>query len=254
MTPSVRRFLPVSRLALAALLAAVSACAGDPGSDGSAGAPAAGSTDAPATGEEAPRSAATRIDISDLGHTVGDFNAPIRVVEFSDFGCPHCRDFHLNSYPTVHEDFVEEGLVQWKYIPYVLGTFPNSVQAARAGECAIAQRSFPAMRDRLFQEQAEWMASEDPVELFVRYAEEEGLDGEELATCIEEGARDELVQRNIDVGRQIQVRGTPTFIIDGNHVQGNRPAEFFRQVFSALLNPDSARAAQEANPPAGGGA
>jgi len=220
------------------LLLALAACGGGEGTDagGSRAGAQAGSQD-----DEAP----LRFNVTGRGHNAGSPDAPIRVVEFSDFACPHCREFHLRSYPTIHEEFVETGTVLWKYIPYVLGSFPNSVEAARAGECAIEQEAFPPLRDRLFAEQPDWVQADDPRELFIGYAGEEGLDVEQFNSCLEEGRRDDEVQQNIELGRQVGIRGTPTFMVNGNVIQGNRPPEVFRDVFGMLL--DEAEGGAEAD-------
>lgn len=216
------------------ILLVVTACGG-----GSAGDPGAGTEQGGSSGAQ-DAEAPLRFNVTGRGYNEGDPDAPIRVVEFSDFACPHCREFHLESYPTVREEFVESGTVLWKYIPFVLGIFPNSVEAARAGECAIEQDAFPPLRDRLFQEQPAWLEAENPREMFVGYAGEEGLDVERFASCLEEGRRDEEVQRNIELGRQIGIRGTPTFMINGVTIQGNRPPEVFRDVFNQLMEEDGA--------------
>lgn len=218
------------RATVSLVLLAFAACGGGSGGD-SSGSAADGSAAAGSGDGEAP----LRFNVTGRGHNAGSQEAPIRVVEFSDFACPHCREFHLRSYPTVHEEFVETGTVLWKYIPYVLGVFPNSVEAARAGECAIEQEAFPPMRDRLFAEQSSWVEADDPRELFVGYAREEGLDVERFTSCLEEGRRDDEVQQNIELGRQVGIRGTPTFMVDGNVIQGNRPPEVFRDVFGRIL-------------------
>lgn len=176
-----------------------------------------------------------RIDVSDLGYTTGSPDAPIQVIEFSDFGCGYCRKFHLETYPTLHEEYVETGKVAWKYIPFVLGQFPNGVEAALAGECAIAQGGFPAFRDRLFEDQGPWREAGEPLDVFVRLAREEGLDADRLRTCYEEGHPEERVRQNIRVGRQVGVRGTPTFLVAGHPLQGALPLEVFREIFDGIL-------------------
>lgn len=229
----------------------ITACGG--GSAGDSGAAAGGSEPGASTsgqGEEAP----LRFNVTGRGYNEGDPGAPIRVVEFSDFACPHCREFHLRSYPTVHEEFIDAGTVLWKYIPFVLGVFPNSVEAARAGECAIEQDAFPPLRDRLFQEQSAWIEAENPRDMFIGYADEEGLDVQRFTSCLEEGRRDEEVQQNIELGRQIGIRGTPTFMINGVTVQGNRPPEVFRDIFGEMLGETGDSATGPSTDPGGGDA
>ncbi|MDX1566604.1 MAG: thioredoxin domain-containing protein [Longimicrobiales bacterium] len=235
---SSRRECAVPRRGVGALLTAlvliVAGCGGS-GSDGGSGASGgatSGEGSAPAQGQE---EAPLRFNITDLGYNEGDPDAPIRVAEFSDFGCPHCREFHLRSYPTVHDEWVETGMVLWKYVPFVLGTFPNSLEAARAGECAIEQDAFPRMRDRIFDEQPSWLEADNARELFIQYAEDEGLDVERFTSCLEEGRRDTALQQNIEVGQQIGIRGTPTFMIEGVPVQGNRSPEVFSDLFRQML-------------------
>ena len=232
---------------LTALLLVVGGCGGSGGDGGSgaSGGETSGGGSAPAQSQE---EAPLRFNITDLGYNEGDPEAPIRVAEFSDFACPHCREFHLRSYSTVHDEWVETGMVLWKYVPFVLGTFPNSLEAARAGECAIEQNAFPRMRDRIFEEQPNWLEADNARELFIQYAEDEGLDVERFKSCLEEGRRDTQLQQNIEVGQQIGIRGTPTFMIEGVPVQGNRPPEVFSDLFRQMLEE------RGMEPPGGAGA
>src|SRR5690606_28569884 len=73
------------------------------------------------------------IDVGELGYAAGPADAPLTVVEFSDFGCPYCARFALESYPQLEREFVEGGMVRWVYVPFVMGNFPNGDLAARAG-------------------------------------------------------------------------------------------------------------------------
>ncbi len=196
---------------------------------------------ASATAQEAPRAAPASPDdsgtlnVTDLGFNRGAPDAPIRVIEFSDFGCGYCKKFHLETFPTLAEEYIETGKVAWKYIPFVLGMFPNAVQAAMAGECAGRQDSFGAYRDRLFEDQGEWKKSSRPYELFKEYAAEEGLDAERFARCVDERIPSERVRANIEAGRKVGVRGTPMFVINGFPVQGALPVDVFREIFSRVL-------------------
>lgn len=176
------------------------------------------------------------VNLTDLGFTRGAADAPIRVVEFSDFGCGYCRKFHAETYPALEEEYIETGKVAWKYIPFVLGMFPNAVEAAMAGECAGAQDRFAVMRDRLFRDQGEWRKASDPYELFKRFAREEGLDQDRFARCVDERRPSERVRANIQAGRDVGVRGTPMFLVQGYPLQGALPLSVFRDVFDRVLD------------------
>jgi len=201
------------------------------GAGGGVARPAPDTTPPPDAGEGASQT----VDVRMLGFNRGDPEAPIRVIEFSDFGCGYCRKFHLETFPTLEEEFIETGKVIWKYVPFVLGMFPNSMEAATAGECAGEQGRFAALRDRLFQDQPEWRKAEEPYGLFARYAEEEGLDVERFRACVEEGWVTGRVRRSVRAGHRIGVRGTPTFIVEGFPLQGALPTPVFREIFGRLL-------------------
>lgn len=200
---------------------------------------------APGTTEVGPGSAAggsgtarsQGIDVGGMGYTTGSDAAPIRVIEFSDFGCGYCRRFHLNVYPTLREEYVDAGHVQWKYIPFVLGIFPNGREAAVAGECVIRHGpdSFPGFRDRLFEDQGAWRDADDPTDVFVEVATSQGVDPEPLRQCIREEAVMDRVQANNAAGRELGIRGTPSFMVNGFPLHGAQPLEIFRTLFDDML-------------------
>lgn len=207
---------------------------GSAGPSASTGGASDASPSAPSPGSEA---GSRGVDLSQLGYDFGDPDAPVQIVEFSDFGCGYCRQFHLETYPTLHEEYVETGKVHWKYVPYILGMFgPNAVDAALAGECAGEQDRFVAIRERLFQSQSEWKGADDPRAHFRLYAREEGLDVGRYDSCMEQMRPQERVVASSRLGQQLGIRGTPTFFILGNSViPGALPLETFRLVLDQVL-------------------
>ena len=189
--------------------------------------------------EPPPQEARQVIDIRTIGYNSGSMDAPIRVVEFSDFGCDQCQKFHEETYSTLHEEFIESGLVRWKYVPFVIGTFRHSEEAGLAGECAGEQGLFSEMRDRLFESQAEWKGSDDVMSDLVRYGRELGLDIDTFQECIGAERPQSRLSTGLQAARALGVRGTPTFFINGRAVQGALPIELFRDLFEAeLRKPD----------------
>lgn len=176
------------------------------------------------------------IPLGALGHTEGSPTAPIQVVEFSDFGCGYCRQFHGEVWPELEEAYVETGKVEWKYVPMVLGIFgANAEEAALAGDCAIQQDRFPPVRDRLFEEQSRWKGAEEPTEVFRSIVREEGLDVDRWETCVEgERSRVRVASGN-RLAREFGLRGTPTFFILGEGmIPGSIPVELFRSVLDEI--------------------
>jgi protein-disulfide isomerase len=179
---------------------------------------------------------ASRLTLDQLGWDEGEVDAPVRVVEFSDFGCGYCRTFHLETYPTLMEEYVATGKVLWKYVPMVLGNFgPNATAAALAAECAGEQGYFPAARDSLFATQGEWKQASDPADLFRRIAGNVGADLERWDRCLEEGWQENRVVSGTTLSREVGARGTPTFFIVGYPpIPGAIPLELFQEVLDTV--------------------
>jgi protein-disulfide isomerase len=171
------------------------------------------------------------------GHVRGAADAPVTVIEFGDFGCPYCARFALETYPTLHREYVETGKVRWLYVPFVMGTFPNGEEATRAAECATEQGedAFWAMRDLLYRRQDEWKRTDDPETVLGRYAADVGIDTERFSSCYRENRSRLRVMAGNALAAQNGVRGTPTFFINGIRVQGALPLDRFRMVLDAML-------------------
>jgi protein-disulfide isomerase len=191
----------------------------------SAGAPSAG---APSAGGS--------LDPDELGFDSGDEDAPIQIVEFSDFGCGYCARFHNEVFPTLEREYIASGKVVWKYVPMVLGIFgANAELAAEVGECAGEQDRFAAMRDRLFADQAAWKRAGDARGVFDEFARREGLDEDRFAACLDDGQREARVAAGTRLSRQAGVRGTPTFFVVGyGSIPGMLPLEVFRELLDTV--------------------
>jgi protein-disulfide isomerase len=167
-------------------------------------------------------------DVTGLGWVTGLDDAPVTVIEFSDFGCPYCAQFALDSYPVLHTEFVLAGQVRWIYVPFVIGRFPNAEGAAIAGECAGEQGRFWQMHDILFQNQARWRREGPSDELFYQFADSVGVDGPRFQECFRENRPGERIERHNALARQVGVRGTPSFLVNGRPVEGALPTAQFR--------------------------
>jgi protein-disulfide isomerase len=221
---------------------ALAACAKGPGSD-------ATRTDStsqellssvPANEQVPPGIAAPRpakLDIAVLGFDRGSHEAPVRVIEMSDYGCGYCRKFHEETWPVLREQFVDAGKIEWKFLPFVSGMFKNSKHATRAAECVMEQgpNLFEAMNSRVWEDQREWKGSGDPDAVLRSLAAQSGADLDRYDSCLSEGRRDERVSAATSFANQVGVRGTPTFFVVGYPpLQGALPTEAFQQVLSMV--------------------
>ncbi len=183
------------------------------------------------TGEvaAAPRATPGWMELKDVGHTLGEEDAPVTVVEFSDYGCAYCSGFTQQTFPELYAEFIREGRVRWVHVPFVLGKFANSDRATLAAYCAGEQGegTFWAVHMALFRRQSEWRSG-DPLPVFRRYVEEAGGDGEGFAACYREGGPREALTRADRIAAAAGVAATPTFFVDGRRLEGAAPLEQFR--------------------------
>jgi len=180
------------------------------------------------------RPPAQEIPLEELGFDFGSDDAPISVVEFSDYGCGYCRRFHAETFPTLMKGHIETGTVRWKYVTYLSGSFANSPAAAFVAECAGEQGRFASVSYRLFERQRDWSRLRDPFPVFAEIAREAGVDPDELRACIEEQRPRARLRSGIVAGRRLGVRGTPHFVVDGVPVMGARPLEWWTRFFTAI--------------------
>ncbi len=185
-----------------------------------------------------------RVDLDTLGFDFGDEDAPVQVLEFSDFGCGYCQQFHMETFPTLREEYVETGKVRWKYVPMLLGIFPNAIEAAQVGECVGKQGLFLEVSDALFERQSEWKgAGSDPMPVLLDIVEQAGGDRAETEACVAEDRHASRIASGTAFFANSGGRGTPTFFIAGmgQPIPGAVPLDLFREVldtvYAALTRP-----------------
>jgi protein-disulfide isomerase len=180
---------------------------------------------------------AAEIDLAQLGFDHGRSEAIVKVVELSDFGCGFCKRFHDETFPTLREEFIETGKVEWKFLPYVTGMFANSLAVTTAAECVMEQDAvaYETLTRRMWAEQSTWKGSDQPAPLLRSWASELGVDVPRYDACLVQERRLARVTAATALARQIGVRGTPTFIIIGYPpLQGALPLEVFQQILTAV--------------------
>ena len=177
---------------------------------------------------------AQEFSLNEIGFDFGSDDAPIAVVEFSDYGCGYCRRFHTGIFPTISEEYIETGKVRWKYVTYVSGMFANGMAAAYAAECAGEHDLFPPMSKLLYERQADWKSLGDPMPVFEELAREVGVDASDFQACVAEERHRPRLRSGILSGARLGVRGTPSFLVNGVPLVGAQPIEWWRDAFTAI--------------------
>lgn len=167
----------------------------------------------------------------------GDPEAPLVVVEVSDFQCPFCARHAIETQPSLNERYVDTGQIMWVFKNFPLAIHPQAPAAATAAECAGEQGEFWAMHDLLFETVEEW--SVDPPDAVLEsLAAELGLDGAAFSSCLASRAPLERVLADVFDLTSI-FSTTPTFVVlfDGRAsvIEGAQPLEQFIATFDGLL-------------------
>jgi protein-disulfide isomerase len=170
----------------------------------------------------------------DVGNSpfLGVKDAPLTIVEFTDFQCPYCRRFFEETFPDLKKNYIDSGKVRFYSMDLPLEIHRNALLAAQAGRCAGDQGQFWAIHHRM-------QGNPERLELtnLVGYAQEFGLDVAAFRQCLESGKyRDEIQEAARDATIK-GARGTPAFVIgkstptgvDGEWVMGAEPYALFDQ-------------------------
>ena len=158
------------------------------------------------------------------GISVGSASAPVTILEFADFQCPHCAQFATMVEPVLKEQMVATGKVRLVFYDFPLGgNFPWSFMAARSGRCANEQGKFWEYHDYVFGKQQDWSYENDQdkvIEHFTSYATAVGADADKFESCVRSDKYRTEVSQSRAFGESLQVQGTPTLFVNGKRVPG----------------------------------
>ena len=177
------------------------------------------------------------VDVAALGFDRGSKDAPVRVIEMSDYGCGYCRKFHEETWPALRKEFVESGKIQWKFLPFVTGMFKNSSHASVAAECSLEQgpEIFEKANSRIWGAQKEWKGSDAAGRGAAKGRRRRGVDLMRYDSCVADDRRHDRLAAADELARQVGVRGTPTFFVVGYPpLQGALPTDTFRQLLTMV--------------------
>ena len=160
----------------------------------------------------------------------GDKDAPVTIVEWSDFECPFCGRFYSQTLKQIDEEYIQTGKVKFIYRDFPLTSHQNAQKAAEAAECAGEQGKYWDMHDTLFES-----GVKGGVSSFKGFASDLGLDTDEFDDCLDSGKMAAEAQKDMRDGAASGVTGTPGFIVNGKVVKGAQPFEAFKAIIDAEL-------------------
>ncbi len=159
---------------------------------------------------------------------LGDPEAPVEVVEYASYTCPHCASFHANQYKSLKANYIDTGRIRFVYREVYFDR--PGLWASMIARCSDDANFFFAFSEVLYEEQRNWLGSGDPgliVEELRRLAKTAGLDDATLDACLSDGPKAEALytwyQENAE---RDGVNSTPSFLIDGQKYSNMAYDEF----------------------------
>lgn len=174
----------------------------------------------------------------------GNPDAPITIIEFSDFQCPFCAKFHETTLPLLEKNYITTGKVNFVYRDFPIESIhPNAVPAALAAECADDQGKFWMIHSMIFDTLRIWqdMESTKAANLFRDFAIELDVNADEFDSCMSSGKYLNEIRGDLDDGRAYGVTGTPGFFVGNEEIGftkliGAQPFSSFQKVIDGQLN------------------
>jgi protein-disulfide isomerase len=155
--------------------------------------------------------------------------------EMSDFQCPFCRDFALETMPTLEREYIARGKLRFTYINYPLSNIHHhAVAAAEVAMCAARQGRFWPVHDALFQRQTRWAEQPDPTPYLIALADSAGVQHDPLVRCVTAHATRAAIDVDAAAAVRSGARSTPTFYIEGWLIDGAAPLPVFREVLDSI--------------------
>jgi len=171
-------------------------------------------------------------------YATGSKDAPITIVEYTDYQCPYCYRFHVGIYPEIKKNFIDTGKVRFIKRDLALDSHPHALKSAQASRCAGDQGKFWEMHNLL---------SENPntlgPESYAKYTRDLGLDAEAFKACVDGDKYLAEIRESGQGANAIGITGTPSFVIgtvkgdtlDGIKVIGAQPFPVFEKVINGYL-------------------
>lgn len=167
--------------------------------------------------------------------TRGVATAPITVYEMSDFQCPYCRRFALNTFAELEREYIATGKVRWVFINFPLTSIhPNAAAAAEVALCAANAGKFWDMHDLLFRNQPTWAPLVEPGAFFLTLADSASIPATAFRKCLVDRETQQEVASDARGSVQSGASSTPSFYIEGGMLPGAQPVEVFRQILDSI--------------------
>lgn len=166
--------------------------------------------------------------------SIGPADAPVTIIEFSDFQCPYCDKFYSDTEQALLDKYA--GKVRFVYKQFPLNSIhPQAQKASEASLCAADQNKFWEYHHQLFDTQSTWSGKANANDQFKAFAADLNLDTNRFNNCLDSDVKAAEVEADLTQGSEFGVSGTPGFFINGINLGGAYPLATFEQIIDEQL-------------------
>jgi protein-disulfide isomerase len=165
--------------------------------------------------------------------TLGSSEAPVTIVEFTDYECPYCRQFRGTTFAEIRKKYVDTGIVRFVSRDFPVDSHSSAIPAAVAAHCAGAQQQFWTMSEALFAGDGQLTR-----EGFIGTAEALKLDIPRFVSCLDASKQRQAIQDSKQLASSLQIQATPSFLVgrtqgdkvSGTIIEGAQPLRSFEEL------------------------
>lgn len=166
--------------------------------------------------------------------SLGNIEAPIKMVEFASMTCGSCAKFHNDVFPSIKKDFIDSGKVFFTYKDFPLDKF--ALKASVIARCSGDAKFFNFL-SVLYNKQKDWTRTQDPFKSLLKIAKLGGLKNDEIKVCVgNKSIEDGILKDRLNSSKKFDITATPTIYLNGKKYDGDLSYEALKLKIESLLN------------------
>lgn len=176
------------------------------------------------------------LNLTENDFIIGNDNASITIIEYSSMSCSHCANFHNNTLPDLKKEYIDTGKVK-----YVFRDFPFNYPALLGSmvmRCIPSEVRYDYM-NALYKLQNNWVVKENAIthqELY-KIMQSGGMSKENFDACLNNvDLENQILEEVIAAQSEFNIRSTPSFLINGDLLEGDKSIKVFRQILDKILS------------------
>ena len=176
------------------------------------------------------------LDITEKDFVIGNEDSKITIIEYASLSCSHCADFHVNTLETLKKEYIDTGKVKMVFRDYPFN-YP-ALLGSMVLRCIPENYRYDYM-NALFKLQPDWVNKKNKktIQELYKIMQSGGMTKDEYDACIyNTELENEILKGVMEAQNQFNIKSTPSFIIDGKLIEGNKSIKEFRQIIDKILS------------------